>query len=270
MNGQSRSQGFWRRTCAMLIKEFIQLRRDRISFAMIIMIPLIQLMLFGYAINSNPRHLPTAVLLQEQSDVTRSILKALENTAYFKVTHQVRDEAELDRLLASGTVLFAIEVPANFERAVRRGDHPALLVAADATDPLAAGSAISALNGVLQSALRYDRAVPETAPLPFEIRSRYVGTVFGLSWAIIYPFLFLGLYGAVYALILQVRLSPGTCDPYQPQKDSPGNKKETEADRRKIPAPRFKIQMKALSFVPLRVLCGGSFSQGQHRKPEKE
>jgi len=171
MNGQSRSQGFWRRTCAMLIKEFIQLRRDRISFAMIIMIPLIQLMLFGYAINSNPRHLPTAVLLQEQSDVTRSILKALENTAYFKVTHQVRDEAELDRLLASGTVLFAIEIPANFERAVRRGDRPALLVAADATDPVAAGSALGALSGVVGTALRYDRAIPESGTLPFEIRS---------------------------------------------------------------------------------------------------
>ena len=92
----------WRRTFAMLVKEFIQLRRDRVSFAMIVMIPLVQLLLFGYAINTNPRHLPTAVLLQEQSDLGRSILKALENTQYFKVTHQVRDEAEFDRLLASG------------------------------------------------------------------------------------------------------------------------------------------------------------------------
>ena len=73
------SDGFWRRTYAMLVKEFIQLRRDRVSFAMIIMIPLVQLLLFGYAINTNPRHLPTAVLLQEQSDLGRSILKALEN-----------------------------------------------------------------------------------------------------------------------------------------------------------------------------------------------
>ena len=136
---RSRAGGFWRRTWAMLIKEFIQLKRDRVSFAMIVMIPLMQLMLFGYAINTNPRHLPTAVLLQEQSDLGRSILRALENTEYFKVTHVVRDEAEFDRLLASGTVLFAIEIPADFERAVRRGDRPALLVAADATDPVAAG-----------------------------------------------------------------------------------------------------------------------------------
>jgi ABC-2 type transport system permease protein len=139
------------------------------------MIPLIQLLLFGYAINTNPRHLPTAVLVQESSDVGRSILRALENTQYFKITHIVRTEAEFDRLLAAGVVLFAIEIPVNFERALRRGDRPALLVAADATDPVAAGSAIAALNGILQTALRYDRGVPEPSVSPFEIRthSRY-------------------------------------------------------------------------------------------------
>ena len=125
------------RTKAMLIKEFIQLRRDRVSFAMIIMVPLMQLLLFGYAINTTPRDLPTAVLLQESSDLGRSILKAFENTKYFKVTRLVRDEAEFDRVLASGEVLFAIEIPRNFERRVRRGETPAILVAADATDPVA-------------------------------------------------------------------------------------------------------------------------------------
>jgi ABC-2 type transport system permease protein len=162
---------FWRRTWAMLIKEFIQLKRDRVSFAMIVMIPLVQLLLFGYAINTNPRHLPTAVLLQEQSDLGRSILKAIENTKYFDVTHIVQSEVEFDRLLASGTVLFAIEIPANFERAVRRGDRPALLVAADATDPVAAGSAMAALGSLLQTALRHDRAVPDGAQPAFEIRT---------------------------------------------------------------------------------------------------
>ncbi len=83
--------GFWRRTQAMLIKEFIQLRRDRVSFAMIVMIPLMQLVLFGYAINTTPRNLPTAVLLQESSDLGRSVLKAMQNTRYFKVTHLVED-----------------------------------------------------------------------------------------------------------------------------------------------------------------------------------
>jgi ABC-2 type transport system permease protein len=165
------SGGFWLRTAAMLIKEFIQLRRDRVSFAMIIMIPLVQLMLFGYAINTNPRHLPTAVLLQEESDLGRSILKALENTEYFEVTHRVRNEAEFDRLLASGAVLFAIEIPANFERAVRRGDRPALLVAADATDPVAAGSAMAALGQLVTTALQHDRNIPDVGPAAFEIRT---------------------------------------------------------------------------------------------------
>src|SRR5947209_1996870 len=160
------SNGFWCRTSAMLIKEFIQLKRDRVSFGMIIMVPLVQLLLFGYAINTNPRHLPTAVLLQEQSDVGRSILKALENTKYFDVTHVVQTEAEFDRLLASGRVLFAIEIPVNFERAVRRGDQPAILVAADATDPVAAGSAMAALASLVQTALQHDRAIPDGAAAP--------------------------------------------------------------------------------------------------------
>src|SRR5437588_1799486 len=134
-------------------------------------VPLVQLLLFGYAINTNPRHLPTAVLLQEQSDLGRSILKAIQNTAYFDVTHIVVDETEFDRLLASSAVLFAIEIPANFERAVRRGDRPALLVAVDATDPVAAGSAMAALSTLVQSALRHDRAVPDSEMPPFEIRT---------------------------------------------------------------------------------------------------
>src|SRR6476620_2777164 len=91
--------GFWRRSYAMLVKEFIQLRRDRVSFAMIVMIPVMQLLLFGYAINTTPRNLPTAVLMQETSDLSRSILAAIENTKYFRVTHLPHSVAELDDLL---------------------------------------------------------------------------------------------------------------------------------------------------------------------------
>src|ERR1035441_8229886 len=91
--------GFWRRSFAMVVKEFIQLRRDRVSFAMIVLIPVMQLMLFGYAINTTPRNLPTAVLLQEDSDLARSILKALENTAYFHFTREVHEVAEFEDLL---------------------------------------------------------------------------------------------------------------------------------------------------------------------------
>ena len=163
--------GFWRRSFAMVVKEFIQLRRDRVSFAMIVMIPVMQLLLFGFAINTTPRNLPTAVLLQEDSDLARSILKALENTAYFHFTREVHDVAEFDNLLLSGKVLFGVEIPRGFERAVRRGDHPALLVAADATDPVAAGSALGALGAVVQTALEHDLHTGDPPSLPFEIRT---------------------------------------------------------------------------------------------------
>ncbi len=163
--------GFWRRSFAMVVKEFIQLRRDRVSFAMIVMIPVMQLLLFGFAINTTPRNLPTAVLLQEDSDLSRSILKALENTSYFHFTREVHDVAEFDNLLLSGKVLFGVEIPRGFERAVRRGDHPALLVAADATDPVAAGTALGALGVVVQTALEHDLHAGDPASLPFEIRT---------------------------------------------------------------------------------------------------
>ncbi|MGJ5039408.1 MULTISPECIES: ABC transporter permease [unclassified Bradyrhizobium] len=163
--------GFWRRTYAMLVKEFIQLKRDRVSFAMIVMIPVMQLMLFGYAINTTPHHLPAAVLLQEDSDLGRSILKAMENTAYFRFTREVSSVAEFDDLLLSGEVLFGVEIPRGFERAVRRGDRPALLVAADATDPVAASSALSSLGMIVQTALAHDLYTGNPVTTPFEIRA---------------------------------------------------------------------------------------------------
>jgi ABC-2 type transport system permease protein len=170
-----RGSGFWHRTFAMVVKEFIQLRRDRVSLAMIVMIPIMEILLFGYAINTTPRDLPTAVLLEEHSDVSRSILAALQNTRYFKVTQLPADEAELDRMFASGQVLFGVEIPANFERGVRRGESPSMLVIADATDPVASGSALSALGQIVQSALSQERNIPDSTPPPFEIRihSRY-------------------------------------------------------------------------------------------------
>src|SRR5450631_3159247 len=192
--------GFWRKTWAVLVKEFIQLKRDRVSFAMIIMIPLIQLMLFGYAINTNPRHLPTAVLLQENSDLGRSILAALENTDYFHVTERPRSEAELDELLAAGKVLFAIEIPRNFERSVRRGDKPAMLVIADATDPVASGLALSSLGQVLQSALSHDRDVPDSPVMPFEIRTHARYNPAGVTQLNIVP----GLVGTILTMTMLI------------------------------------------------------------------
>ncbi|MBR0847023.1 ABC transporter permease [Bradyrhizobium diazoefficiens] len=163
--------GFWKRSYAMLIKEFIQLKRDRVSFAMIVMLPVMQLLLFGYAINTTPHYLPSAVLLQEDSDLARSILKALENTKYFRFIYEVHDVDDFDNLLKSGKVLFGVEIPRGFERAVRRGDRPALLVAADATDPVAASSALGSLGMIVQTALAHDLYIGAPPDMPFEIRA---------------------------------------------------------------------------------------------------
>ncbi len=193
-------QDFWRRVRAMIMKEFLQLRRDRITLATMVTVPLMQLVLFGYAINTAPRDLPTAVLMQEQNDVSRSILAALQNTKYFKITHVARDEAEFDHLLASGRVLFGIEVPAGFERAVRRGDRPALLVAADATDPVAAGSALGSLGQLVQTALQHDRLIPESTPPPFEIRTHARYNPAGSTQFNIVP----GLLGTILTLTMLI------------------------------------------------------------------
>src|SRR5262245_58144724 len=163
--------GFWRRSYAMLLKEFIQLKRDRVSFAMIVMIPVMQLLLFGYAINTTPRNLPSAVLLQENSDLGRSILRAMENTACFRFTREVHTVEQFDELLQSGKVLFGVEIPRGFERAVRRGDKPALLVAADATDPIASSSALAALGTIVQTALQHDLYIGDPPEMTFEIRA---------------------------------------------------------------------------------------------------
>ena len=192
--------GFLRRTYAMLAKEFIQLRRDRVSFAMIIAIPVMQLLLFGYAINTTPHHMPTAVLVQEDSDLSRSILKALENTAYFKFTRQVHTEQEFDDLFLTGQVLFGVEIPRGFERAVRRGDKPALLVSADATDPVAATAALASLGPIVDSALAHDRVAGDPANPPFEIRAHARYNPAALSSLNIVP----GLTGTILTMTMLI------------------------------------------------------------------
>ena len=135
--------GFLKRMWAMVVKEFVQMRRDRMTFATMIFIPILQLILFGYAINTDPKHMPTAVLVRDDGPLTRSVLAAMQNSDYFEFNRQVRDPAALDAMIRSGEAQFAVEIPASFERDVRRGDRPALLVIADATDPVATGTAIT-------------------------------------------------------------------------------------------------------------------------------
>jgi len=168
MNGLS-----WNRVLAVLIKEFKQLTRDRITYAMMLAIPVVQLTLFGYAINTEPRHLPTAVLVQEDSRHARSVLAALKNSDYFDLVAQVRSPAELDRMLRTGEAQFAVTIPGDFSRRVARGDRAQLLVEADATDPSATSGAVAALTTLPAQALTHDLkgALADRAarPGPFEV-----------------------------------------------------------------------------------------------------
>ncbi|MCI0400839.1 MAG: ABC transporter permease [Gammaproteobacteria bacterium] len=146
----------WRRFVAMLTKEFVQMRRDRLTFAMMVGIPIIQLVLFGYAINTDPKGLPSAVLVADHSVFSRSFLSAIENTGYFKIVQRVTSEEEANRLLELGEVQFVINIPHNFSRELVRGERPAVLLEADATDPVATGNAISALARISETALIHD------------------------------------------------------------------------------------------------------------------
>lgn len=140
----------------IVLKEFIQMRRDRLTFAMMMGIPLLQLILFGFAINVNPRHLPVGVLLGDNGPQGRTLLYAFKNTSYFDFVRLLKSEAEGREALARGETQFVITIPPNFSRDLVRGDRPAILVEADATDPSATGYALSSLNALLSRALQND------------------------------------------------------------------------------------------------------------------
>lgn len=124
-----------KRFAAMVGKEFVQMRRDRLTFAMMIGIPIIQLILFGYAINSDPRHLPTAILSGDNSPYSRAIVAGMQTSTFFDITEYPETRAELTRLIREGNVQFALTIPEDFGRVLLRGDRPVLLLEADATDP---------------------------------------------------------------------------------------------------------------------------------------
>ena len=145
-------------------KEFIQLKRDRLTFGMIVGVPIIQLVLFGFAINSDPKSLPTMLLDVDKSEFSRSIASALANSGYFAFIGEASGEDEADRALATGRTQFVVTIPAGFSRALIRGEHPDVLVEADATDPTATGNAVAALRAIAQSALAHDLTGP-LAPL---------------------------------------------------------------------------------------------------------
>jgi ABC-2 type transport system permease protein len=138
---------------ALLMKEFIQMRRDRITFAMMLGVPLVQLLLFGFAINSDPKSLPAALVTTANDHYTRAIVSALQMTGYYRFDHVAVSAAEADTLLAKGDVAFVVTIPSDFARRIDRGDAPQILIEADATDPSVASGAISTLSTVASQAL---------------------------------------------------------------------------------------------------------------------
>jgi ABC-2 type transport system permease protein len=144
------------RLMAILVKEFRQMRRDRLTFAMMVGVPIMQLVLFGYAINTDPKHLPLAVVAADHSEFSRSFVTALENSRYFRLTATPASEAEGDRLLAMGEAQFLLVVPPDFGRRLVRGERPKMLLAADATDPSASGNALATVNAIARQVLERD------------------------------------------------------------------------------------------------------------------
>lgn len=167
------------RFVALMMKEFIQMRRDRLTFAMMVMIPIMQLVLFGFAINTDPKHLPVAVVSADQGVFTRSLVVSLENSGHFKVTHPFVSAAQAQQLIRSGDVQFVLHIPEDFSRELLRARHPTVLVEADATDPAATSNAVATLIQLAYSALRHDLKGPlaslATGPPPFEmvVHKRY-------------------------------------------------------------------------------------------------
>lgn len=166
---------FW----AVVLKEFIQMKRDRVTFGMMIGIPLMQLMLFGFAINSDPKHLPTAIRCADQGPFARTLVAALRHSDYFALVTEAATEAETHRLLQLGRVQFVINIPEDFSRKLLRGERPAVLVEADATDPAATGPALSAVRAVADTVLDRDLTGPlaklrtKDGPVDFRIHAHY-------------------------------------------------------------------------------------------------
>ena len=167
------------RLVAMIQKEFIQMRRDRVTFGMMVGIPLIQLTLFGFAINSDPKALPTALRCADQSQFSRALVAALQHSGYFRLVREAETEAETRRLLDLGEVQFVVNIPEEFGRRLVRGERPALLIEADATDPAAGGPALAALRAIAGSVLDRDLKGPlqhlrsRAGPLDLRIHAHY-------------------------------------------------------------------------------------------------
>ena len=192
----------WRRALAIFIKEFQQMLRDRLTFAMAVGVPILQLVLFGYAINTDPRALPTVLVAQDSGPLGRSVAAALANSGYFLIIHTTGSETEAERLIEQGQAQFMVVLPNDFTAKLLRGERPAVLVSVDATDPAAGGNAIAALAALNQTALQHDLVGPlaglQPQPAPFELRIHRRYNPEGLTRYNIVP----GLIGTILTMTM--------------------------------------------------------------------
>jgi ABC-2 type transport system permease protein len=190
------------RFVAVFMKEFVQMRRDRITFGMMIGVPMMQLVLFGYAINSDPKNLPAALVMGENSTFARSIVSAIERTEYFRFREAPVTEAEADWMLRTGEIQFAVTIPPHFSDDLVRGRRPAIAVEADATDPVATVNAVSALTNLDRTALQHDLKGPlqslSPGQTPFELRIQRRYNEEGISQYNVVP----GLIGVVLTMTM--------------------------------------------------------------------
>ncbi len=167
------------RLAAVIRKEFIQMRRDRLTFGMLVGVPLIQMLLFGYAINTDPHHLPTAVLCADPGPFSRAIISTLQVSGYFELIPGEPDEKEARELFREGETQFILSIPPNFERDLLRGDRPEILLEADATDPSAVANAVSSLGTLLNQAVfqeltgPLERLRPRADPFDLRVHLNY-------------------------------------------------------------------------------------------------
>jgi ABC-2 type transport system permease protein len=192
----------WSRWWSIVLKEFLQLRRDRLTFAMIVAIPIVQLTLFGFAINTDPRHLPTAVIVADQSEFTRSLIAAMRNSGYFDVQDTLANEEAGRAALAEGRVLFVLDIPPDFTRRLLRGERPSVLMEADATDPTATNTALGAAAQLVQAVVDKDVRGPLNglaggAP-PFDIEIHRLYNPEGITQYNIVP----GLMGVILTMTM--------------------------------------------------------------------
>jgi len=163
----------------LIVKEFAQFRRDHSTFAMVIMLPIVQLMLFGFAINTNPKYLPAALINLDNGQFSRTLVRELENTQYFKFDHFPVSEADANNMMETHQVLFTLNIPPDYSRQLVRGKYPAALLEVDGTDPVSVAYAISASTGLMNSVFQYDLVGqlkslnPKNGPAELRIQTKY-------------------------------------------------------------------------------------------------